>query len=209
MAYTQPGRTRERVYRYVRDRLLAGVPPTVRDVQRAFGFRSERSALDHLQGLVSEGRLAKTPGTARGYRLPEGRTAVAVPVLGRVQAGKLTTAFEDPDGYVTVEARHPQGELFALRVRGESMIGASILPNDVVVVRRQPMAQSGDIVVAIVNDEATVKRLKIRDGRPELHAENPDFPPIVPEPPDELVLLGKVIEVRRYLEEQPPWLASL
>ena len=78
------------------------------------------------------------------------------------------------------------------------MTGAGILPDDVVVVRRQPRAEPGDIVVALVGDEATVKRLRIRDGRAELHPENPAFEPIVPDP-DDLRLLGKVIEIRRYL----------
>jgi repressor LexA len=202
MAYTQPGRTRSRIYRFMRDRLLAGRPPTVREVQRAFAFKAVQSARAHLEALVAEGLLVKSSGEARGYRLPEGETPALVPLVGRVQAGALTTAFEDPDGYLTVESRFPRNELFALRVRGESMVGASILPDDVVIVHKQPTAESGDIVVAIVDDEATVKRLKIRGGRAELHAENPNFPPIVPKPPDELVILGKVIEVRRYLEER-------
>jgi len=207
MAHTPPGRTRQRVYRYVRDRLLAGQPPTVRDVQRALGFRAVESAHAHLEALVAKGSLVKVPGTARCYRLPEGDTPVAVPLVGRVQAGALTTAFEEPEGYLAVQSRFPKEELFALRVRGDSMTGAGILPGDVVIVRRQPVAESGDIVVALVGDEATVKRLWIADGRVELRAEHPDFPPIVPEP-NELVLLGKVAEVRRYLDDVPPWVPS-
>ena len=204
MARTPPGETRQRVYQFVRDRLLAGRPPTVRDVQQAFGFRAVESARAHLEALVEEGNLVKLPGTARGYRLPEEDTPLAVPVLGRVQAGALTAAIEDPDGYVAVQSRFRREDLFALRVRGESMIGAGILPDDVVVVRRQPRADSGDVVVALVGDEATVKRLRMMNGFPELHAENPDFPPIIPDPGQGLSLLGKVIEVRRFLEE-PPW----
>ena len=79
------------------------------------------------------------------------------------------------------------------------MTGAGILPGDIVVVRRQPRAETGDIVVALVEDEATVKRLLVRRGRVELHPENPDFDPIVPDPRD-LTVLGKVVEVRRSLE---------
>jgi repressor LexA len=204
MAHTSPGRTRQRVWRYMRDQLLAGQPPTVRDVQRAFGFRAVESAHAHLEALVADGTLVKEPGTARGYRLPAGDAPVAVPVIGRVQAGALTTAAEDPDGYVAVQSRFARAELFALRVRGESMIGAGIMPDDLVVVRRQQTADPGEIVVALVGDEATVKRLRIVGGRPELHAENPDFAPIVPEPGD-LAILGKVVEVRRYLDEAPSW----
>jgi repressor LexA len=207
MAYTPPGQTRERVYRFMRDKLLAGHSPSIREVQDAFGFRAVESARAQLQALVLEGRLLRLEGTARGYSLPDGGTSVAVPLLGRVQAGALTTAEADPDGYVSVQSRFPKDELFALRVRGESMTGASILPDDVVIVRRQRTAESGEIVVALVGDEATVKRLRILDGRIELHAEHPDFPPIVLPPSDEEHLLGKVIEVRRYLEEAPPWSA--
>jgi repressor LexA len=80
------------------------------------------------------------------------------------------------------------------------MIGIGILPGDVVIVRRQPSAAPNDVVVALVGDEATVKRLRVRRGRPELHAENPAYAPIVPDP-GELRILGKVVEVRRTLEE--------
>ena len=208
MAHTPPGRTRERVYRFVRDRLMAGRPPTVRDVQKAFGFRAVESARAHLEALVEQGSLTKLPGRARGYCLPEGKAPLVVPVLGRVQAGALTSAIEDPDGYIPVQSHFARDDLFALRVRGESMVGAGILPDDLVVVRKQPTADPGEIVVALVGDEATVKRLRIVDGHPELHAEHPDFPAIIPDPPEELSLLGKVVEVRRYLDMPPPWVSS-
>jgi len=200
---TPPGQTRRQIHRFVRERLLEGRPPTVREVQQAFGFRSVQSAREHLETLVAEGKLSKVPGKARGYRLPRGGDAgpaTLVPLLGRVQAGDLTTAVEDPDGgYLAVQTRAAGDELFALRVRGESMSGAGILPGDVVIARRQPTASSGDVVVALVGDEATVKTLRRRGRRIELHPHNPDFEPIVPDPA-EVVLLGKVIEVRRFLE---------
>jgi repressor LexA len=123
---------------------------------------------------------------------------VLVPLLGRVQAGALSTAVEDLEGYIPIQSRRSPEELFGLKVCGESMTGVGILPGDVVVVRRQPKATSGEIVVALVGDEATVKRLRVRGRRVELHPENPLFEPIVPAPRD-LVVLGKVIEVRRYL----------
>jgi repressor LexA len=122
-----------------------------------------------------------------------------VPLLGRVPAGPLDIATEDLDGYIPIQSEHQSADLFGLRVHGESMTGAGILPNDIVVVRRQPTADSGDIVVALIGDEATVKRLRIRKSRVELHPENPHFEPIIPDA-SELTLLGKVIEVRRYLE---------
>jgi repressor LexA len=91
-------------------------------------------------------------------------------------------------------------ELFALTVRGESMIGAGILPGDTVVVRRQETARDGAIVVALVDDEATVKRLRLAKGRVELHPENTAFAPIIPGAEAEIRILGKVVEVRRRLD---------
>lgn len=199
MPYSPEGVTRERVLRFVRDRILAGRPPTVREVQQAMGFRAVETARHHLENLVAEGRLHREPGKARGYRLPHDvMGAMLVPLLGRVQAGPLTTALEEPEGYVAVSAERDRGELFALKVRGESMVGAAILPGDIAIVRKQPMAQSGDIVVALVGDEATVKRLRIRGRFIELLAENPDFPPMHFRP-GEVRILGKVIEIRRDL----------
>lgn len=201
MGRTPAGQTRDRVFRFVREKLLGGNPPTVREVQAAFKFRSPQTAREHLEGLVEEGRLLKDAGKARGYRLPAsaGAPPVLVPLLGRVPAGPLDAAVEDLEGYVPVESSRASGELFGLRVRGESMTGAGILPGDIVVVRRQPRAETGDIVVALVGDEATVKRLRLRGRQVELHPENLRFEPIVPEP-GRFALLGKVVEVRRYLE---------
>jgi len=178
----------------------------VREVQAAFGFLSPQTAREHLEALVAEGHLSKSPGKARGYRLPRSTgdaPTVLVPLLGRVPAGPIDLAVEDLEGHVAVQTRHPAEDLFCLRVRGDSMIGAGILPGDVVVVRRQPRAASGDIVVALIDEtgepEATVKRLRMPRGRIELHPENPNYEPIIPDPRS-VRLLGKVIEVRRSLE---------
>ena len=203
-----PGETRQKVYDFVRQRVLAGSPPTVREVQEALGFRAVQSAQEHLEALVATGRLTKASGQSRAYRLPAGggTPAALIPLLGRVQAGLLTEAVEDREGYVPVEVdrgglHQRQAErLFALRVRGDSMIGAGILDGDVVIVHRQTTAESGEIIVALIGEETTVKRLRRRRGRIELCPENPAFEPIVVAPPDEVTLLGKVIEVRRYLD---------
>jgi len=252
---TPPGKTREKIYTYVRQRLLEGLPPTVREIQQHFGFKAVQTVQEHLKRLVAEGRLVKQKGKARGYALPEITAAreqgmTLIPLLGRVPAGGLDAAIEDIQGYIPVKARgsgavvapphavplqgsngiSPQtsgarpphtgaaekghglstsyqptqpggsGQLFALRVHGESMIGAGILPDDIVIVRSQPTAQSGDIVVALIGDEATVKRLRLRGGRIELLPENPAYEPIIPGP-NECTILGKVIETRRYFEK--------
>ncbi len=194
------GQSRERVYRFVREAVLRGAPPTTREVQRACGFRAVQSARQHLEALVAEGRLVKERGQARGYRLPGGggRGVVMVPLLGRVPAGPLETAIEDLEGWLPVPARAAGAEMFALRVRGDSMVGAGILPGDVVIVRRQVTADPGDIVVALVDDEATVKRLRVGKDGIALVPENPAHAPIRPDPGD-LRILGRVIEVRRSL----------
>jgi repressor LexA len=206
MGRTPTGQTRRRIYEFVRGRLLEGAPPTIREVQEAFGFRAVQSAREHLEALVAEGLLAKEPGRSRGYRLPDaGGSQIPtrlVPLLGHVQAGELTTALEDPEGYLPIRSRRPEKDLFALRVRGDSMTGAGILEDDIVIVRKQPSADNGEIVVALVGDEATVKRFHRRGRSIELRPENPDFEIISPEP-GELSLLGKVIEVHRYLEHPP------
>ena len=202
MGRTPAGETREKVFAFVRDRLLAGQPPTVREVQEALGFRAVRTAQQHLERLVEDGRLVAGRHRARGYRLPglnQGLRTVLAPVLGRVPAGALDEAIEDPDGYLPVDARDAAaGDLFALRVRGESMTGAGILPGDLVIVRRQPAAANGDVVVARVGDDATVKTFRSRGRRVELCPENPAFEPIALDA-EAVVILGKVIEVRRIL----------
>jgi len=202
---TPPGQTRERILRFMRERLLSGRPPTVREVQRAFGFRAVQTAREHLEALVAGGLLKKEAGRSRGYRLPAAEGAFGtdaptalVPLLGRVPAGPVDLAVEDLEGYVPVQSSHSPLEMFGLRIRGESMTGAGILPGDIVIVRRQPTANDGDIVVALIEDEATVKRLRRRGRRIELHPENPAFDVIVPEP-GRTSLLGKVVEVRRCL----------
>ena len=197
---SRPNHRKRHIFIFVRDRILSGSPPTTREVQQHFGFRAVQSARQYLEALVRDGLLDKDPGKARGYRLParSAHPALLIPLIGHVQAGALTTAVEDPEGFLPVQSTSDRSNLFALRVRGDSMRDAAILSGDVVVVHRQPEARSGDIVVALVDDEATVKRLKLRTGRIELHPANPAFDPIVPAP-NSVQILGKVVEVRRYL----------
>lgn len=130
-----------------------------------------------------------------------------MPLLGRVPAGPLDLAIEEVESYLPSRCGSDD-ELFALRVRGDSMRDVGIMDGDLVIVRRQPTASSGSIVVALIGDETTIKTLYISNGhgegeagrgRIELRPENADYQPIVPDP-DEVTILGKVIEVRRMLE---------
>lgn len=168
------------------------------------GFRAVETARNYLEALVQEGRLIKRGTASRSYGLPADQLSqsVQVPVLGSVQAGALTFAEQVPDGYLKVERSRHREELFALKVRGDSMLQAGILPDDFVIARQQSQAQSGDIVVALVEDEATVKRLRLNGPWIELQPANPEFPTLRL-PAQEVRILGKVIEVRRYLEGLP------
>ncbi len=195
------GETRQAIFEFVRSRVREGTPPSVREIQAAFGFKAVQSAQEHLDRLVAAGLLVREAGKSRSYRPSDAEAPpLAVPILGQVRAGALTEAFADLDGHVSVARRERHEDLFALHVRGDSMIGAGILEGDLVIVRRQATAAWGDIVVALVGDEVTVKRLG-RDGHePVLIAENPAYAPIRLASPEDLRLLGKVVEVRRTLD---------
>jgi repressor LexA len=192
MGRTPPGETREKVFRFVYERLLEGRPPTMREIAEHQGFQTTQTAREHLERLARDGRLEKLPG-ARGYRVVGGTTAVPVPIVGSVVAGGLSFATEDLEGYEAVEGGKG---LFGLRVRGPSMRDAGILDGDLVLVRPQATARTGEVVVALVGDEATVKVLHRSGKRVELRPRNPAFRPIVAK---EVRILGKVVEVRRRL----------
>ncbi|HKZ08571.1 MAG TPA: transcriptional repressor LexA [Methylomirabilota bacterium] len=186
-----------------------GAPPTVREIGERFRFTA-RAAFDHLRALERKGMLqrrttdkrvsrtlvlAQRPAAAR-----RGGATRDIPVLGRIAAGLPIYADENLEGTVPVNADwlERKGEVFALRVRGESMIDAHIVDGDLVLVRQQASAQSGDIVAALVDDEATVKRFA-RDGeRVVLRPEHPTMKPIVIEPGRaDIRILGKVLGVMR------------
>jgi len=185
-----------------------GLPPTVREIGEKFRV-TPRAAFDHLRALERKGMLQRraSPGrTARGLTLTEaagGRAGSSVPILGRIAAGQPLLAEENREGELPIAAGALPGrgeDLFALRVRGESMISAHICDGDLVLVRRQDSAQLNDIVVALVEsdagDEATVKRFQ-RDGeRVVLKPEHPTMAPIVVDP-RAVRILGKVVGLLR------------
>lgn len=188
------------ISRTVRER---GYPPTVREIGEAVGLTSSSSVHAQLANLEKKGLLHKDPTKPRAVTLaPEERAdGVTVPLLGRIAAGEPVLAEEHIEDRIVVPAAFLRGQgHFALRVAGESMVGAGILDGDVVVVRTQPTASDGEIVAALLpgpaEDEATVKRLGHDGPRAMLLPENPAFEPI------ELAdgrILGKVVAVLRRL----------
>lgn len=179
-----------------------GFPPTVQDLAEILGI-SPASAHEQINQLVRKRYIKREPRKARSLGIlrdsdDRPTNLMAVPLLGTVAAGHPVLSDENLIGEVLVDGGVVRGvRCFALRVSGQSMANAGIADQDVVIVRQQPIAESGDIVVALVDDEATVKRLSIQGPRIELRPENPSFLPIVIGAGDELRILGKVVAVRR------------
>lgn len=170
-----------------------GYAPSVREIGDAVGLRSPSTVHAHLRILEENGYLQKSKGKTRTLSLPGQPGYRNVPVIGTVRAGQPILAVEDAVGYVPFEG---SGEgLFALNVRGDSMKDAAILEDDVVIVRQQPTADNGQIVVALIDDEATVKRLRLEKGHVWLMPENPAYQPIDGEG---CSILGVVVAVYRY-----------
>ena len=163
---------------FVRDTLeVLGAPPTRAEIAHAFGFSSHNAAEEHLRALVRKGIIVLEPGSARGIRLVE---QLGLPLIGSVAAGSPILALENVHRRYTLDGSlfRPHAD-FLLRVRGLSMINAGILDGDLLVVHRTGEARNGQIVVARLDDEVTVKRFRQQGGMIELIADNPDFAPIV------------------------------
>jgi repressor LexA len=187
-----------------------GVPPTVREIGDRFKV-TPRAAFDHLRALERKGALQRRPSAGRTSRAltpaePAARTSHAVPILGRVAAGQPLFASENREGELHIAPASLPGrgeDLFALRVRGDSMISAHICDGDLVLVRRQDSAAPNDIVVALVESEsgegeATVKRFSREGERVVLKPEHPTMAPIIVDPRHTPVrILGKVVGVLR------------
>lgn len=157
-----------------------GAPPTRAEIATAFGFASHNAAEEHLRALARKGLITLEPGSARGIRLVE---QLGLPLIGSVAAGSPILAVENVQRRYTLDAGlfSPRAD-FLLRVRGLSMIDAGILDGDLLAVHRSSEARNGQIVVARLDDEVTVKRFRRRDGIVELIAENTDFAPIIVDP---------------------------
>ena len=184
------------VQRFSRER---GFPPTIREIGHAFGISSTNGVRYYLNMLEKAGHLKRSGKISRGIETASSRPrANVIPILGRVAAGQPILAEESFEGSLDpIEMFGQTQELFALRIRGDSMIGAGILANDYVVVRQQERASAGEIVVALLGEEATVKYYQPRRDRVELVAANPDYPVTVVEQGTEFRILGVVKGVVR------------
>ncbi|MEM9080260.1 MAG: transcriptional repressor LexA [Verrucomicrobiota bacterium] len=178
-----------------------GLIPSTREIQAHFGFASQTAAMSHLRALERKGAVVRLPGKARAVMFPdemEREEIVDVPLYGAIAAGMAESQEELKEGCVSIDVAtlglSSRAESFALRVRGESMIDAHICDGDTVILeKREPKA--GDIVAALIDGETTLKRYVVEGGRPFLHAENEQFPDLIPV--QELVVQGVMVALLR------------
>lgn len=191
-------KSQQKVFDYLKSRVQSGLPPTVREICEATGLHSTSSVHAHLKTLEREGYIVREAGLNRAIRIVGERNAVQIPILGRVAAGQPILAEQHVEGYVPFTPPRGDGsDYFALNVRGESMKLAGILNGDIVIARQTSTAEDGEIVVALIENEATVKTF-YHDREHDcirLQPENPDFQPIYTR---EVSILGKVAAVVRY-----------
>jgi repressor LexA len=175
-----------------------GFPPTYAEVSNKFGFQVGM-VQQVIRALLKKGKIEKDPFLARGIRLVKAAgsklNSVTIPLYGNVAAGEPIFASDNVQGYMSLDlTRKIHAEnLFALRIKGESMIDAGILEDDMVIVKKQHDAEDGDIIVALIDDEATVKTLRKKRNKAYLEPANRRYKPIL----KPFKMLGKVIEVRR------------
>lgn len=186
-----------------------GYPPTIRELGKLLSIKSLRGVTTHLDAIAKKGFLKREP-RARSISLSDlvapFEQALRVPIIGRIRAGEPVLAQEAIEGHLVVDGawlgltpQRTTSEHFALKVRGDSMLNAGILDGDFVIVRQQATAQNGDIVVALLGDEATIKRFFKEGDRVRLQPEHPTMLPILIEPPQTVAVLGKIVGVFRQL----------
>lgn len=193
--------TVDKVYRFIVDYISRnGFPPAVRDICSGVGIKSTSTIHSHLKRLQEAGRIEYTAGKRRAITIPDSDQSKVrqMPLVGQVTAGVPILAHENIERTLPFPADYfsDRDEIFALQVRGDSMIEAAILDGDMVIVRKQNTASNGDIIVALVGDEATVKTLVNKDGKIYLMPQNPAYRPI-PFDSAECRVLGKVCGVFR------------
>ena len=188
--------SQQKVLDFLRERSANGVPPSVREICAATGIKSTSSVHNHLCALEELGYITRATGLNRSIRLADESPVTQVPLIGKVTAGAPIYAFEDVVAHIPFPTdRYSGSELFALRVSGESMQNAGILDGDIIVAERTPTVRNGEIVVALLGDEATVKRLYQENHHVRLQPENDAYEPIIA---DDVTVLGRVVSCIRY-----------
>lgn len=190
--------TKDKIYDFIEQYYAKnGIPPSIREICAGVGLKSTGTVKVHLDRLFEEGRITQEPNKSRSA-MPAGLArSIQVPLLGNVAAGMPILATENFEGTVTFfpgKKKYEKKDLFGLTIKGESMKNAGILNGDTVIVKITPVAENGDIVIALIGDEATCKRFYRNGNSFILKAENPDYPDIIP---GNAKILGRVISVIR------------
>lgn len=198
----QPTARQQRIFEFIKGHIIKkGFPPTVREIAGHFGFASPLSAQVHIKALIKKGLLRKSPFKQRtleilGLKPAEG---TKIPLLGRVRAGLPVLASEDIEDYINVDKNlFKVKDGFALRIIGDSMIEAGIFEGDIAVVTSDVEPVNGDIVVALIGEEATIKRFFLKDGMIKLMPENKRLRPTVHRA-DDVRIIGRVVGILRSL----------
>jgi repressor LexA len=179
-----------------------GYPPTLREIARHIGTSGTVSAMSHLEALERKGYIRREAGSSRGIILnrepqPE---FVQIPIVGTVRAGLPELACEAIEGYYPLERMHLRGGTFFLRVKGDSMVNDAILEGDLALIRPQETAENGDIVVAMVAGEATLKRFYRERNHIRLQPRNPNMEAIIIPAGEQVSIVGKVVKIVRDIE---------
>ena len=204
MSYGKISPKQTEILEYIKSEIInRGFPPAVREICEAVNLKSTSSVHSHLETLERNGYIRRDPTKPRAIEIVDDnfnltrRELVNVPVVGRVAAGEPILAVENVENYFPIPAEFmPNSQTFMLNVQGESMINAGILDGDQILVQQQSTAENGDIVVALIDDSATVKTFYKEDGYYRLQPENDTMEPIIVK--DDLKILGKVIGVFRF-----------
>jgi repressor LexA len=184
------------VYNFIKERIeTQGYAPSVREICASLDIGSTSTAARYINELVEEGFLEKSDGKNRAVKLA-GKSSTRIPLVGTITAGKPITALEDVTDYINFNSDKKYfGELFALNVRGDSMVNASILDGDIAVIERSPVVANGEIAAVLTEGSATLKRFFKENGCYRLQPENDGMKPIIT---DNAEVLGRLISILRY-----------
>ncbi len=183
---------------FIRKRIGERLPPTIREIGEELGFKSTGTVRDYLKALMQKGLVRRMNNKSRAIELTERASFNKIPIIGTIMAGKPNLAYEEIQGYVDADdlflGRLGFDDVFALRVKGDSMIDAGILDGDVAIIKKQPYAENNEVVAALLShNEVTLKRLIRKSNKYHLEAANANYPPIF----EEFKIIGKLMTVVR------------